>query len=235
MPLYTIMQKVFGDLTLRRKLMSIIMLACTLSLFLVGSVFVFWQWFSLRQSMIRNLTTQAKVIADNCKASITFDEPKDAIDVLMAIKSESSIIFGGIYKINGDIFACYNSSDTDLIDEQEQVKLRQYGHVFDKDSLTVYVPVVVEDKDVGIVCLKSTLSELHSVLKRSIIVMVCALILVSILIYLVSSEMQKIISEPILDQPVECLHSPGLSIVVIFWVFIRLNSFLKTWWFVIFI
>ena len=92
------MQKAFGNLTIRRKLMSVIMLACTLSLFLVASVFVFWQWFSLRQSMVRTLSTQAKVIADNCKASITFDEPQDAHDVLMALNAEPSIIFGCIYK-----------------------------------------------------------------------------------------------------------------------------------------
>jgi len=201
MPLYTIMQKAFGNLTIRRKLMSIIMLACTLSLFLVGSVFVFWQWFSLRQSMVRNLSTQAKVIADNSKASITFDEPQDANDVLMALKAEEAIIFGGIYQLDGSIFAYYQNHTSDEVhdDDLNPSEIKLYGHVFDKDSLTVYEPVIVEDKDVGIVCLKSTLSELDSMLKRSIVVVACALILVSILIYFVSSELQKIISEPILD------------------------------------
>ena len=198
-PFNTVIKKAFSNMTIRRKLISIIMLACTISLLLVGSVFVFWQWFSLRQSMVRNLSTQAKVIADNSKASITFDEPQDAQDVLMALKAEPSIIFGSIYKLDGSIFASYRNSDEMHVDDLEQVEIRLFGYVFDNDSLTIYEPVVVEDKNVGIVCLKSTLSELHSMLKRNIIVVVCALIFVSILIYFVSSELQKIISEPILD------------------------------------
>ena len=179
--------------------MSIIMLACALSLLLVGSVFVFWQRFSLRQSMVRNLSTQARVIADNCKASIIFEEPQDASDVLMALKAESSIIFGGIYTIEGDIFASYHSSSENHTTEGQWPKIERSGYVFDKDTLTVFEPVIVEDKDVGIVCLRSTLFELHSMLKRNITVVACALLFVSILIYFVSSELQKIISEPILD------------------------------------
>ncbi len=198
-PFDTVINKAFGNMTIRRKLISIIMLACTLSLLLVGGVFVFWQRFNLRQSLVRNLSTQAKVIADNCKASLTFDEPQDAHDVLMTLKAEPSIIFGGIYKLDGTIFACYPVCTGMHTDRLKPAEVKLCGYVFDNNSLIVYEPVIVEDKHVGIVCLQSTLSEMHGMLEHNVAVVVAALFLISILIYFVSSELQKIISDPILD------------------------------------
>ncbi len=184
-------------MTIRRKLISIIMVACTTSLILVGAVFIIWQWFSLRHSMVRTLSTQAKVIADNCKASITFDEPQDANDVLEALRTEPTIVFGGVYTIEGNIFASYYRIDQDR--HVSSVKIQTAGYFFRNKLLTVFEPITVEGRDVGIVCLRSTLSDLYQTLKRSIAVVVGALLIISLLIFLVSAELQKIISVPILD------------------------------------
>ena len=186
-------------MTIRRKLISVIMLATTISLVLIGAVFIFWQWFTLRQSMVSSLSTQAKVIADNCKASMTFQESQDANDTLTSLKEEPSIIFGGIYTLDGKIFASYHASGTSHTVELKYNDVKMYGHVFEEDSLTVYEPVIVDDKTLGIVCLKSTLSELNKMLKQNIAVIVGGLILVSILTFFVSAELQKIISNPILE------------------------------------
>jgi len=195
--IYSVVRKAVSDMTIRRKLISIIMLACTTSLFLVGATFIFWQWFSLRHSMVRTLSTQAKVIADNCKASITFEEPRDAQDVLEALRTEPSIIFGGVYTIEGDIFASYYNGDQKR--KVSSVDVQVVGYVFEDDLLTVFEPITVEGRNVGIVCLRSTLSDLYHTLKRDIAVVAGALLIVSLLIFLVSAELQKIISVPILD------------------------------------
>jgi signal transduction histidine kinase len=194
---YSAIAKAFSDMTIRRKLISIIMFACTTSLLLVCAAFIIWQWFSLRQSMVQTLSTQAKVIADNCKASVIFEEPQDANDVLKALKSEPSIVFGGVYTIEGDVFASYYR-----IDQRQKVspiEIKRIGYVFRDKLLTVYEPIVVEGKDVGIVCLRSKLSNLYYALRRDIAVAVGALLLVSLLIFFVSAELQKVISEPILN------------------------------------
>lgn len=184
-------------MTIRRKLISIIMLACTISLILVGAVFIIWQWFSLRHSMVRTLSTQAKVIADNCRASVTFDEPQDANDILKALRTEPTIVFGGVYTIEGDVFASYYSPNQEK--NVSSVKIQMVGYFFRNKLLTVFEPITIEGKNVGIVCLRSTLANLYRTLKRDIAVVVGALLIISLLIFLISAELQKIISVPILD------------------------------------
>ena len=141
--IYSIANNIFNDMTIKRKLITIIMLASTMSLILVGTVFIFWQWFNLRHSMVRSLSTQAKVIADNCKASITFNEPQDANDVMKALRAEPSIIFGGIYTLNGKLFAYYHRHELERY--YKYINPGSFGHVFDRDLLTVYESVVVEE------------------------------------------------------------------------------------------
>jgi len=151
-------KKALSDLTIKRKLIAVIMLASTMSLLLVGTMFIFWQWFMLRQSMVYSSSTQAKVIANNCKASIIFNEPEDANDVLKALKAEPSIVFGGIYTIDGKIFAHYHGQNVENNLEHPNFELRKSRYIFNNNRLTVYETIVVDDKDVGIVCLQSTLS-----------------------------------------------------------------------------
>lgn len=194
---YPTIRRAIINMTIRRKLISIIMLACTMSLLLVGASFILWQWFSLRHSMVSTLSTQAKVVADNCKASVTFDEPQDANDVLKALKTEPSIVFGGIYTIEGNIFASYYRRNQDQ--KLTSVRIQEKGYFFRNNLLTVFEPIVVEGKNVGIVCLRSTLSNLHQTLKRDVAVVIGALIIVTLLTFMISAELQQIISKPILE------------------------------------
>ena len=56
---------------------------------------------------------QAKMIADNCKATIAFDDAKDATEALRTLKAEPSIVFGSIYTINGKVFASFYRDEID--------------------------------------------------------------------------------------------------------------------------
>jgi signal transduction histidine kinase len=197
------MTQLFGNMTIRRKLISIIMITCTTSLILVGVSYILWQWFYLRQQLVTKLSTQAKVIADNCKASVSFDSPDDANDALKSLMADSTIIFGGIYTPNGKIFSCYHNENYNYNDhDRESITFNNNisgYHYFGHNKLTLFEPVIVEGNVIGIVCLESTLSDLYNTLKTNIIFKICAMLLVSIFIYFMSFRLQGIISNPILD------------------------------------
>jgi signal transduction histidine kinase len=173
------------------------MTAYITALLLAGVVFIYWQWLSLRQKMIQNLLTQAKMIADNCKASIAFQVTEDANETLQTLKAEKSIIFGRVYTADGNIFASYyrNGIETKL----NLPVPRKADYIFDNKFLTVFEPVILESEYIGTACLRSDLVNLNTTLKNNISIMVMVLLLVSLPAYFISSGLQRIISSPILN------------------------------------
>jgi len=186
------------NMTIKSKLISIIMAVCIVALFLAGTAFIIWQWFSIRKTMVHNLSTQARIIADNSKAALSFEDSQDAQAVLQALKAEPSIVFGGVYTKKGEIFASYYRNDFEL----QQVKpdtIKKSGYSFNNEFLTVFEPIVAGDEKIGQVCVRSDLVPLYAMLKNNISIMFVVLLLASSVAYFMSSGLQRIISRPVLD------------------------------------
>lgn len=105
---------IFRDMAIKHKLISIIMLACITGLLLAGAAFIGWERNTFRKNMVQKLSTQAEMIAENCKAALAFQDAKDAERILQALRVEPSIVFGGVYDKDKKIFASYYSSDTGI-------------------------------------------------------------------------------------------------------------------------
>ena len=184
------------DMTIKRKLILVIMITCIAALLLAGTVFIAWEWVNFRQSMARSLLIQAEMIGENCKASLTFDNPSDANETLNALRTDSSIIFGGVYDKEGNLFAAYFRNGTD--EKVQPAELRKCSHVFCDKYLTVFTTIGLDSEIIGTVCLRSDLHLLYELLIRNIKVISVVLFLASLVAYVVSSKLQHIISAPIL-------------------------------------
>ena len=82
-------------------------------LWLTGAIFIMWEYTSFRKNMVRHLLVQAEMVADNCKASVTFDDPKDAENTLNTLRLEPSIIHACIHTGDGKNFASYYRDNID--------------------------------------------------------------------------------------------------------------------------
>jgi len=91
------------NLAIKQKLIAIVMLTCVLALTVVGGAFVFWEWRGRRSNLVEKLFTEAQITADNCKAALTFEDTEDTAKTLKALKADSSIVFGCVYKKNGNV------------------------------------------------------------------------------------------------------------------------------------
>ncbi|MBN2181148.1 MAG: HAMP domain-containing protein [Sedimentisphaerales bacterium] len=185
------------NLTIKNKLIAITMLTCFASLLLAGTGYILWEWTNLRRIMARNLLTQAEMIAENCKAALAFEDPKDSLAVLQALHVEPSIVLGCVYNNKNEIFVSYSNQDTD-----RAVTLPVFteeGYEFSNGYLTVYKHVVLEGEVIGAVCLRSDLEPLYVKLCHGACIIICVLLIAFFVAYLVSSRLQRIISKPILD------------------------------------
>jgi len=188
-----------GNMAIKHKLILIIMLTCIISLTLAGTIFIAWEWNTLCEGMLENLSTQARMIADNSKAVLAFEDAADAKEMLQVLKVDSSIVFGCIYNNDDRIFAVYygKGADKSLAPSANQ----KYGHSFDFDKglLTVFESVVLDGETIGTVCLRSDLQPMYSILIHNAGTIFAALLIVILAAYFMSSRLQRIISRPILN------------------------------------
>jgi signal transduction histidine kinase len=184
-------------LSLKHKLVGIIMLTCLSALALVGVVFSAWEWTALRHTMVQDLAAHAEILADSCKASITFHDPADASASLRSVSAVGSILVACVYTSDGELFATYVRKGTPVV--LPRPEMRRDGHRFTWDSLLVTRPVLLDGEQIGTVCLKESLDPMYLRLKRSILVIVCLLFVSSLAAYLISSRLQGLISSPILQ------------------------------------
>ena len=183
------------NMTIKYKLIAIVMLTCMVALVGVGSTFMFWQWRGLRNSMKADLRTKAKITADNCKAALTFEDVEDAEKTLKALKADSSIVFGCIYKKNGEVFASYAQTEADKALLNTVIKTEEG---FNNRRLTVFEPIVLDNEKIGTVCLRSDLNPMYAALKRNAENTIAAMLLAAMAAYIISLKLQRIISGPIL-------------------------------------
>jgi len=194
------------NMAIKYKLMTIIMLACITALVLAGAIFIVWEQRMISASMVKNLSTLAEMVGENCKAALTFEDDKDAEKTLEILHVDSSIMFGGIYTNDSKLFAAYyrNKARTKTEFELDLTKFQRNSFGFDKGTLVVASPIILDKKIIGTVCLQSDLKAMHTTLKRSTMIIIVVLILSSLAAFLVSSRLQMVISKPILSR--NCYH-----------------------------
>lgn len=191
-------------LSLRRKLIAIVMLTCLASLSLMGGVFAAWEWSSLRRGVVRDMTTHANVLADNCRAAITFHDATEAGEILRTVEAIPSIVVACVYA-DGKLFAAYVRKDSGAT-APPLGELKDHP-VLSDGFLTMTQPVYLDEERIGTVCLRANLDFLYQRLHRSIMAILAILSLSSVAAYLVSSRLQRIISHPI-------LHLAGVALLV---------------------
>ncbi len=185
------------DITIRWKLILIIMSTCVSVLALSGAAFIVSERTIVRHFMARNLLTQAEIVADNCKAALVFKEAKDAEEILKALQAESSIVSACIYTNSGEPFAGYYRDGADR--SPPPSGLKEDGHFFNEGLLIAFKTVVLDGEIIGRVCLRSDLSPMRKMFKFHTWITTAVILFASLTALLLSSVLQGIISKPILS------------------------------------
>ncbi|MEN6575159.1 MAG: ATP-binding protein [Phycisphaerales bacterium] len=184
------------DLSLKHKLVAIVMLTCIAALTLTGGVFAAWEWTILRRGVVQDLTTHANILADNCRAAITFRDATDAGEILQTVEAVPSIVIACVYTADGELLAAYVQKGTKAAMPSVQ-ELKDHP-VFAHGFLTLTRPVCLDEERIGTVCVRQSLGFMYTRLHRGAIVILGILFLSSVAAYMVSSRLQRIISHPIL-------------------------------------
>src|SRR5665213_368030 len=138
-------------LSLRRKLMLVIMINTVLALCAAGIGFAEYGAQRFRQVDIQDLNALAKILGTDCAAPLTFKDPNSAQDILQALAVKPHIRTAVIYDRDDKPFAIYQQGGANNGYIPPPVK----GDVsrFTSDSVLIFQGIIFDGEKIGTVYL----------------------------------------------------------------------------------
>src|SRR6202167_5194970 len=101
--------------SIAKKLTWMNMLVSGTALLLACAAFIGYDMVTFRQTMVRNLSTQAQIIGSNSASALLFNDPQAAETTLSALKAAPDILSAVIYMPDGQPLATYSRDRNDAI------------------------------------------------------------------------------------------------------------------------
>lgn len=181
-----------------RKTLSVVILLTSGAVMLTTSAAFFaYDFLAYRQHTLRNLATLGDAIATNSTAALAFDNPDDAREVLSAFKAERHIVAAALYTHSGELFASYPATASTARMASSAATLRE-GYRFEHGYLIGVQPVVQGGRRMGTLYLKSDMGAIYEQFRSFGLIAILVLALSCVVAYLISTRLQRQISQPIL-------------------------------------
>jgi len=175
--------------------MTVILLTSGAVLLLTCGTFLGYELVTFRQTMVRNLSTLAQVVAANSTAALAFDNRTDATEVLSALSAERHIVAAGLYDNTGTLFAKYPDTAPD---DGLPARLERDGYQFARAHFVLYEPVLNANRRLGTLYLKSDLGAMYQRLTLYGGLVVGVIALSCLVAFALSTRLQRHISQPVL-------------------------------------
>jgi signal transduction histidine kinase len=143
------------------KLTRMNMLVSTTALLLACAGFVAYDVASFRESIVTNLSSQARLAGSNVISALTFDDPPTAQRTLATFKLTPHIISARIFTAAGKPFATYRRDGKAQVPDEPQIAADQEeGHTFTSSAVTLTRAIVFDGKVAGYIFIESDLRAL---------------------------------------------------------------------------
>ncbi len=187
----------FRNLSIKWKLKLIIMLTSGIALLFASGSLLYKDIVTSRKTIREDLSGLARVIGMNSIGAIVFNDPQTAGNNLSALHAIPYIAMGCIYNRKGKLFAQYIHED--LPKDAPAPRIREPGFYYENDYLLVFSPILQEVDAIGTICIKYDMKGIQKKTLQSAVVFGIIVSLAFLIIWAMSSGLQKVISKPILS------------------------------------
>jgi len=182
-----------GHLPIKGKVIVMNMVTAGVALLLACAAFGVHEYYAYRENLVREMTTLAQMVADASGAAMAFDDRKAAEETLGQLRREARLRVACIHNSSGALFARYRPSGAAC-----PLVAHTTGHAFTLADLTLRQPVWLDGERIGTVTFQADLAEMYARLERYAGIVLVVLVAASLIALLISSSLQKLISEPVL-------------------------------------
>lgn len=181
---------------IRRKLTLVMVVVTLTALTFACAAFILTSRASARNQFLQNANSMGMVLRDNLSATLWFDDPQSAQEMLESLAVSNSIVSAQLFTANKTPFATFRGRS---IHQSANEVPETYGPHEADGLLTLHLPIYSPDGAIGgSLVIAQSLDSLNQTLSQSILIAV-AILLFSILASLALSEvLNSMITAPLL-------------------------------------
>jgi len=185
----------FRNLSIKRKITSVVMLTSCIALLLACAAFVGYELLTFRATMVSEMSALAGITGKNCEVPVSFDRPEEAENTLANLSTERQVLAACIYR-DGKVWAKYPKG---MSDAAFPAKPDVGRHHFEKSTLALSRQILDPDKNpIGAIYIQSSLDTMYARLRQYVRIMAVVLLVASIVVLVISTKLQGVISQPLL-------------------------------------
>ncbi len=200
--------RLFNNFSIQKKITVLIAMTSVIVLLIASIGFSVFQTFTLYNSSLKGLSTLAKAVGTNTIAALTFGDREAAQQTLYALFSVPEIKRACIFTPAGYAFACYEKK----IDEGNTVNGISLPGLKDELDRNPFKGIPLLDKRfsvleeifsegtlMGTVWIEKDMSDLYEAMKINSFIILAALLLTTVIAYLLALKLHPLISAPIVS------------------------------------
>ena len=174
------------------------MLVSGIALLIAGIAFAGYDLATFRQTVLRNLSTQARMVASNSITALLFGDPKAAEDTLGALRASADIESAEVYAADGRLFASYARADNARAATAPSIPAGiDEASSFTATSVELVRRIQSDGAAIGTVRIRSNLRAMYLQLGRYALIVAVVLLISFAGALTVSHGAQRTISEPL--------------------------------------
>src|ERR1017187_205390 len=186
----------FLNISIKRKLMLVIMLTSTTALLLAILAVATFSWRVVQRALVDDLEAVADIVGANSTAAISFHDEEAAQETLTSVKVRPEIVSAQIYDRKGNVLANYRRAGTSLGGNGSEAEPAASAPA---RYLNIIRPVTLDGEVVGTVHLQADLQQRQARLKVLTTVAAVSVLASWLVALALSTYLQRVISAPILS------------------------------------
>lgn len=187
--------RLFANIPIKRKLTWIIMIVSLTSLAVACLALGIYDRESFRKKLARDISIVAEIIAENSRASLDFDDPDAALQLLASLRAEQDVEQAIIVNAQSEVFATYRADGgTNVVEIPEIVG---EGHSFTDNQLIIATDIGGEDESQGKLFILCGLGQLEARMGNYAVIVAGALLAGSFIALLLTGWLQRVVTGPV--------------------------------------
>jgi len=171
-----------------------------MALFLYYVVSLSYHFKAIQQATVENLDVLTDVIINVTSPSSTSFTRDWTQDMIKALQADKDVEKGEIFSADGSVLAVY-TNPAGLAEKEQPVTIKKDGDEFFVRNgvikLSIFHPIFLNGKRIGTLHLLLSLKNLTVQLEHSALFLLVSLICILLLVLLISSQLQRLITDPI--------------------------------------